>query len=77
MRCSLLRPKWRTTDRVWVRHRRTGNKRTASLVSQMFLEADGYEAPVMPVIEAISITQAEAAGVPGSQMTPPCPCLTR
>ena len=23
MRCSLLRPKWRTTGRVWVRHRRT------------------------------------------------------
>lgn len=23
MRCSLLRPKWRTTDRVWVTHRRT------------------------------------------------------
>lgn len=23
MRCSLLRPKWRTTGRVWVTHRRT------------------------------------------------------
>ena len=23
MRCSLLRPKWRTTGRVWVRRRRT------------------------------------------------------
>lgn len=23
MRCSLLRPKWRTTGRVWVRHRCT------------------------------------------------------
>jgi len=23
VRCSLLRPKWRTTGRVWVTHRRT------------------------------------------------------
>jgi len=23
VRCSLLRPRWRTTGRVWVRHRRT------------------------------------------------------
>lgn len=32
MRCSLLRPKWRTTGRVWVTHRRTppGGTRTVS-----------------------------------------------
>lgn len=43
MRCSLLRPRWRTTGRVWVTHRRTllGWITRTGVVDRHFYRAGG------------------------------------